>query len=253
MPPPKMYAPLPSVEEEEEEEEHLEVEVRSRSRSRQLKAPSETRKSKQRRFLNARKIAYLVEFFIVTTAVVLITLSSVLLVGNSNQRHLHQNSIIEANYQEGEEWRDCGKSVAEAKQAGCVFDLMLNGWVQPECYHRALSEDFIHKGQYRFFSDRQATQEVPLEIVRRGEHTRIYTGPLHHFDHCAYMWRLQARALQTRGPVDSESLDYKHTVHCAGVLEKFYLANTTSFGNESTVGVAFMACGPYRHHYQSAD
>lgn len=215
-----MYAPLPSKEDEED------LEVRSPP---QLKS-SQTRK---KHCCNTRNIAYLAEFLVVTTAVV-ITLSVLLI------RNPHGNSI--EGYQE---WRDCGKSLAEAKEAGCVFDLMLNGWVQPECYHRELSEEFISKGQYRFFSDHQAMQEVPLDIVRKGEHTLIYTGPLHHFDHCAYMWRLQVRALQTRGPVDTESLDYKHTVHCAGVLEKFYLANATSFGNESTVGVGFTACGPY--------
>lgn len=219
---PKDYAALPSKDDEQD------LEIRPRN---QLV----TTNLHQEIFLNTRTIAYLVGLFVFTTVV--IATSNVLLFRNCSGR-----CYIEDDDQE---FRGCGSSVAEAKAAGCVFDLMLNGWVQPECYQRDLSEEFISKGLYHFYYDHQATQEIPLDIMRKGEHKLVYTSPVHHFDHCSYMWRVQVRALQTRGPIDTESLDYNHTVHCAGVLENFYVANSTSFGNESTLGVGFTSCGPF--------
>jgi len=53
--------------------------------------------------------------------------------------------------------------------------------------------------------------------------------------------------LKSRESVETSSVDYEHTVHCAHVLETFNL-KTKSFENERTIGVACMECGPYRKY-----
>lgn len=34
-------------------------------------------------------------------------------------------------------------SVAEARRSGCLFDIMMNGWVPKECYNKQLWEEFM--------------------------------------------------------------------------------------------------------------
>ncbi|KAH8812839.1 hypothetical protein F5884DRAFT_317581 [Xylogone sp. PMI_703] len=144
-------------------------------------------------------------------------------------------------------WRDCGSSALEAKERGCIFDVMMTGWVRRDCYHEELSEQYITEGQFKFFYDIEGTREIPLEIIRKGEHTHMFTNDLHHRAHCYYVWRLQALALeaQARGEIQlisNESMSYDHTVHCSGILEK---ANPNPPYPMNRGEVDFLTCGPY--------
>ena len=67
---------------------------------------------------------------------------------------------------------------------------MMHSWVPHDCYYASLSEEYISANSFRFFSDSEATIEVPLEIVRLGDFEELYSGLDHYVLHCAYIWRL---------------------------------------------------------------
>lgn len=88
----------------------------------------------------------------------------------------------------------------------------------PDCYNRELSEEYLAQGQFRFFGDELTYNEVPLDVVRRGEHSHIFTTNEHHLSHHAVMWRLQGLALAQKRFIDERSVDVSHTAHCAQKL-----------------------------------
>lgn len=60
--------------------------------------------------------------------------------------------------------------IREAKASVCVFDIM-SSEQRPEYRHEEMFEEFIAKGEYRFFSTEEAAVKVQLDVVRKGEHT----------------------------------------------------------------------------------
>lgn len=62
-----------------------------------------------------------------------------------------------------------GTSAIQARELRCRFDIMMNGWVPLACYNEALSEEYLSKSNFHFYTDTYAQDEVPLEIVRIGE------------------------------------------------------------------------------------
>lgn len=156
-------------------------------------------------------------------------------------------TLLSARSFSSPEWSDCGNTTLEARQRGCTFDIMMNGWVTKECYNAELSESYLLEGDFRFFDDELGYREVPLDIVRLGEHKRIFTTPDHHLTHCAFMWRLQGLALSNGLPIDERSLDDAHTTHCAQrLLETHVLKETGSVGNGTRLPIqiitGFIAC-----------
>lgn len=144
-------------------------------------------------------------------------------------------------------WRNCGSSASEARERGCIFDIMMTGWVKKECYHEELSEQYLQEGDFRFFYDIEGKKEMPMDLVRRGEHHHMFTNDLHHRAHCVYVWKLQALALesQARGEVQlisNESMSYDHTVHCAHILVK---SNPDPPYSMNYGEVDYLTCGPY--------
>ena len=147
----------------------------------------------------------------------------------------------------GERWHHCGSSVAEARQNGCEFEPMMNGWTAPECRFPELAEEYLEEGNFHFFADRFGYEEIPLDIYRRGEHLEIFTTTDHHYTHCAYMWRLQGIALANDAHIDKRSLDESHTAHCAQMLlTPHNLDRPESLGNgtrlPSNIKVGFVSC-----------
>jgi hypothetical protein len=157
------------------------------------------------------------------------------------------NSITTSSSGEYKVWKDCGNSASEARERGCVFDVMMTGWVKEDCYNKAVSEEYLLEGAFRFFSDPEATNEIPLDVIRLGEHTHMYTNDLHHRAHCVYVWKLQALALESQAQgkvklIDSESYTYDHTVHCARILVNSIPSPPYSMNYGE---VDFLSCGPY--------
>lgn len=84
---------------------------------------------------------------------------------------------------------DCGASetVEEARAKGCVFDAMSWIWVRPECYDAELVEDFFENTNYTWHTEPKLKPEtkVPMEVVRRGDHPKLFVQKEYHSVHCA--------------------------------------------------------------------
>jgi hypothetical protein len=69
--------------------------------------------------------------------------------------------------------KHCGHSVAEARQQQCRFNMMQGGWVPSECYHEELSEEYLAKGNFQWYSDKYPKEEVSLKSIRLGQHRTV--------------------------------------------------------------------------------
>ncbi|KAK1453250.1 hypothetical protein CMEL01_04909 [Colletotrichum melonis] len=141
----------------------------------------------------------------------------------------------------------CGSTPAQARAAGCEFDLISFNWLPPQCHDAALAETFeaelVEAGQLAWFTDANRTApSLTREQIMTGEYSGVYVSLGYHLRHCTAMWRRMHRALmQSRGGegggggglerVDSYIWSYHHTRHCEEVL-------LTRFG-EVDVGEVF--------------
>ncbi|KAL3421706.1 hypothetical protein PVAG01_05862 [Phlyctema vagabunda] len=138
-----------------------------------------------------------------------------------------------------ETWKGCGTNVAEARAMGCLYDVMLGGWIHSDCYWGELMEEYIAEGEYRWYRDENLTVEMSLAEVRLGEHKKIWTKKYYHYAHCAYLWNLQMRAFRERVPVDHSIMEEEHTVHCSSILRNQNTLTTTS----ASLTTEFEYCG----------
>lgn len=90
-----------------------------------------------------------------------------------------RNSSVLSKPSEYTIWKDCGHNASEARSHGCIFDVMMTGWVKLDCYNRELSEEYLLEGDFEFFSDQEGTKEIHLDVLRLGEHTHMWTNDLH--------------------------------------------------------------------------
>ena len=92
------------------------------------------------------------------------------------------------------DYGDCGtsKTVEEARAKGCVFDAMSWIWVRPECYDAELVEDFFTNTNYSWHTEPKLRPEtkVPMDVVRRGDHPKLFVQKEYHEVHCAVSFSL---------------------------------------------------------------
>lgn len=119
---------------------------------------------------------------------------------------------------EEETWLTCGKTPEEARSLGCVFDVMLSSWIHSECHNQTFMDMHIAKVQFPWFRDRNMTEPVFEEEVRRGEYDTLFLYQDFHYEHCMYMWKVQIIAWKNGLPIDSGSWNMRHSEHCAKVM-----------------------------------
>jgi hypothetical protein len=110
---------------------------------------------------------------------------------------------------------ECGRTPGQARQNGCIFDLMMSGWVHPPCYDQELSDRFLRENNFAFFWDREGTKQFTEAEARLGNYKTIYTNGTFHYQHCTYIWAKQVRA-RRKSPyiLDSQSRSVEHVEHC---------------------------------------
>lgn len=136
----------------------------------------------------------------------------------------------------------CGNSTHEARSQGCVFDVMMQLWVPQPCYNRELSEEFLAEGQWKWYRDPEAEQEMPDEEMRRGEHTVAFVVDGYHRQHCVFTWQLMVYALREQQDLSTEMMSYHHVEHCHMILMAPEM-NATKLGVQAYTG--FSECAPY--------
>ncbi|KAF5868416.1 uncharacterized protein Bfra_012326 [Botrytis fragariae] len=110
---------------------------------------------------------------------------------------------------------ECGRTPQEARDSGCVFDLMMSGWVHPPCYDQELSDEFLLVNNFTFYREREGINIITEAEARLGNYEVIYSHGTFHYQHCAYIWAKQIRA-NRKSPLvlDSVSRSKEHVEHC---------------------------------------
>lgn len=166
----------------------------------------------------------------------------------------------------------CGSTPAEARAAGCHFDIISFTWLAGPCYDAGLSEAFAAETRDGdWFVDQGRTRPLTRDGVLSGEFTGIYVGMGYHLRHCTAMWKNMHRALleeagveiweggegmevverarrrgrgdETRGlmAMDAYIWSYKHTLHCEEVLLSGW--NDTHGLLKTEVRIKYPDCG----------
>ncbi|KAK0635028.1 hypothetical protein B0T17DRAFT_594768 [Bombardia bombarda] len=120
--------------------------------------------------------------------------------------------------------------------------------VLPPCYYHELSSSLPPILENRkYYSDKSMTVEIQPEQLYRGEFKRIFTMR-YHDEHCLFQWRKLQYAFEHKMQfIDSLTIDFPHSKHCADQLAEgpephtglgqeivlgFYHCHSTTFGLE---------------------
>lgn len=120
--------------------------------------------------------------------------------------------------------KSCGSTPAEARAAGCVFDMLTTAWTPAECADLEVTEEWLTEVldsyDWPYFLDANGTtKQTDLTLLRSGEWSgELWSTMGLHKLHCLYVWRrfhmanLGGKALDTvlRGP--------RHSRHCAKMM-----------------------------------
>jgi hypothetical protein len=71
---------------------------------------------------------------------------------------------------------DCGNSASEARDRGCLFNIMTQTWQPPQCYDHALERRILAQNNFIFYRDINVQKEMPFEQVAPGEHTTVFAS-----------------------------------------------------------------------------
>ncbi|TGJ85492.1 hypothetical protein E0Z10_g3252 [Xylaria hypoxylon] len=117
---------------------------------------------------------------------------------------------------------DCGSSdtAEEGRAKGCVFDPMGWVWVRPECFNREMVHEYLDRGKFTFHTDPKLTPEsmVPIDIIFRGDHPKLFTQKSYYSIYCIYIWRRIQKAAVENLPIDSYPTLPDHVNNCEKVL-----------------------------------
>ncbi|RHZ66772.1 uncharacterized protein CDV56_109300 [Aspergillus thermomutatus] len=136
----------------------------------------------------------------------------------------------------------CGTSAAEAKAAGCHFDLMSFSWLPPACYNEDLTNDFLNYTNWQWSLDAEGQHLVSKEFVQQGDFEFLFTSYEYHVVHCVFMWKKTHQAILDGGfdHLDGYIAGLGHTGHCGEML----LDRATDLQSWGTPGwTKFPACG----------
>ena len=98
---------------------------------------------------------------------------------------------------------DCGGTPAEAKDRGCVWDLMSFSWTHPACYNKNESETFLAEyGPWKWYEnvDNKPGAEV-LDESDLPYMSMVWTQEHYHIAHCTYILKLLHLAVSLSAPI----------------------------------------------------
>jgi hypothetical protein len=108
----------------------------------------------------------------------------------------------------------CGSNYHEARELGCVYDVMMQLWMPAPCYDSVLSERFLHKGNWTWWTDPENGVTMSDEQMKKGEHTVAFMLMDYHKMHCIFAMEKLVRALRNQWMIIPELVSYDHIVHC---------------------------------------
>lgn len=140
--------------------------------------------------------------------------------------------------------QDCGYNADQARERGCVFDVMMQLWTPQECFDSVLSERFLEVGNWTWYADPGASHVFTLEEMRKGEHDAVYVAQDYHITHCIYAWERLVRAMRTQQPLITELISYDHVIHCRHKTLQRAEGEKAVRGVRAPTG--YTQCAPYR-------
>lgn len=109
---------------------------------------------------------------------------------------------------------ECGTSPFDARNQGCVFDVIIMGWVPWRCYDAELASEFLERDDWTFYHDTNGTRTVTKEEITQGEWTEFYSDYHYQVIHCMFAWKKTQRAATRGSLLDGYLADPHHTNHC---------------------------------------
>ena len=81
----------------------------------------------------------------------------------------------------------CGNSLQEAKDKGCVYDILSNHWIPEECADEPSIKEYQSDGSWFPYADENRTELLAREEL--GDREFYYTSIRDHIFYCAVPWR----------------------------------------------------------------
>jgi hypothetical protein len=110
---------------------------------------------------------------------------------------------------------ECGGGPEEARNNGCIFDVMMQDWVPAPCYDDALTQRYLKEGNWTWYRSGDANDTMTDEEMALGEHGDAWMSSSYHKAHCIFSWDKTVRALRNNQPISQELLSYDHVLHCS--------------------------------------
>lgn len=141
--------------------------------------------------------------------------------------------------------RSCGSTPAEARDAGCVFDLLTTAWTAPECADLDLTREWLDvvtkEGQkWPYYHDKHGKEpQKDLAYLQSGEWSGELWSTLRlHQYHCLFIWRKMHMAYLAGNAVDTVMRGLKHSKHC----EKMMMMDVDPDKVSGVQGVYYRTC-----------
>ncbi|PSN64609.1 hypothetical protein BS50DRAFT_678674 [Corynespora cassiicola Philippines] len=117
----------------------------------------------------------------------------------------------------------CPENPSSARESGCSFDLLANGWIPAPCFDATMHHDFVDGSDYGFFYDQKGEQRVHQDAIMERDNSRYPDGLWvtfeEHVSHCRYLVNGSIRAVSRPEKAFLDVyLDRDHMMHCYGVL-----------------------------------
>lgn len=110
-----------------------------------------------------------------------------------------------------------------ALEAGCGFDLFVNGWVPGPCFDEEKHTYFVNQHDYYFWLDEKKLQRIHQAQILEGtmEYPELFVSFEEHYEHCRYLLNATKRYArdQTLGILDLHR-DEEHMNHCIDFLKE---------------------------------
>ena len=110
---------------------------------------------------------------------------------------------------------DCGYSPSEAREKGCIYDVMMQDWVPPPCYDEVLTQKYLKEGNWTWYGAGDGSVIISDEDMAKGEHGAAWMSTSYHKAHCVFSWLKIVRALRNDAGISQELLSYDHVLHCS--------------------------------------
>ncbi|KIW23920.1 uncharacterized protein PV07_12081 [Cladophialophora immunda] len=142
-----------------------------------------------------------------------------------------------------DEIQNCGYTPEEAREHGCVFDVMMQLWTPAACFDESLSNRFLEVGNWTWYADPSASYAYTLEEMRKGEHDAVYVAQDYHVTHCIYAWEKLVRSMRNQQPLITELISYDHVIHCRHKTLQRADGGSSIRGVRAPTG--YTQCAPY--------